>query len=182
MSDRYRQQAGPRLRTDDAVLLKTLAALKSHDRLLRPGSEVAVRVESAPADLIEQILKLLDRLSLARQAERRLNRFCAASAMNTNSAYSIRLRTPQPGPKEASSKSCIILATDATASKRMMSITIGLTFVAAAAPVAREPLPSCRCFLSLTRTTVCWRAVRHCGGAWWSTAPGKRQLDRPQQK
>ncbi len=71
-------------------------------------------------------------------------------------------------------------ATDAAASKRMMSITIGLTFVAAAAPVAREPLPSCRRFLSLTRTTVCWRAVRHCGGAWWSTAPGKRQRLRSQ--
>jgi hypothetical protein len=74
MSNRYRQQTGPRLRTGDTVLLKTLAALKSHDRLLRPGSEVAVRVESAPADLIERILRFPDRLSLARQAERRLNR------------------------------------------------------------------------------------------------------------
>jgi hypothetical protein len=65
-------------------------------------------------------------------------------------------------------------ATDAAASKRMMGITIGLTFVAAAAPVAREPSPSCRCFLPLTRTTVCWHAARHCGGASSSTAPGKR--------
>ena len=29
-------------------------------------------------------------------------------------------------------------------------------------------------FYSLTRTTVCWRAIRHCGGALWNTAPGKR--------
>ena len=69
-------------------------------------------------------------------------------------------------------------ATDAAASKRMMGITIGLTFVAAAAPVAREPSPSCRCFLPLTRTTVCWHAARHCGGASSSTAPGKRQCLR----
>ena len=45
--------------------------------------------------------------------------------------------------------------TDAAASKRMMSITIGLAFVAVAVPVARGPSPSSRCFLSRTRTTVC---------------------------
>jgi len=64
--------------------------------------------------------------------------------------------------------------TDAAASKPMMSITIGLTFVAVAVPVAGRPSPSCRYFLFLTRTTVCWHAARHCGGASWSTAPGKR--------
>jgi hypothetical protein len=56
-----------------------------------------------------------------------------------------------------------------------MSITIGLGSVAVAAPLAGRPSPSSHCFLSLTRITVCWHAVRHCGGAWWSTAPGKKR-------
>ena len=66
-------------------------------------------------------------------------------------------------------------ATDAAASRRTMSITTGLASVAVAAPVAGRPSPSCRVFLSLTRITACWLAVRHCGGALWSTAPGKRR-------
>jgi len=53
-----------------------------------------------------------------------------------------------------------------------MSIMIGLGSVAVAAGVAaRLPLSS-RCFLSLTPTTAYWRAVKRCGGALWSTAPG----------
>ena len=66
-------------------------------------------------------------------------------------------------------------ATDAAASRRTMSITIGLGSVAVAAPVARRPSLSSRCFLSLTPITACWRAVRRCGGDLWSTAPEKRR-------
>jgi hypothetical protein len=65
-------------------------------------------------------------------------------------------------------------AMDAAASRHTMSITTGLASVAVAAPVAGGPSPSSRVFRSLTRTTVCWLAVRRCGGALWSTAPGKR--------
>ena len=56
-------------------------------------------------------------------------------------------------------------ATDAAASRRTMNITTGLVSVAVAAPVVGGPSPFSRVFRSLTRTTVCWRAVRHCGGA-----------------
>ena len=66
-------------------------------------------------------------------------------------------------------------ATDAAASRHTMSITIGLRSVAVAAPVAGRLLLSFRCFLSPTRITACWRAVRRCGGDLWSTVPGKRQ-------
>ena len=59
-----------------------------------------------------------------------------------------------------------------------MNITTGLVSVAVAAPVVGGPSPFSRVFRSLTRTTVCWRAVRHCGDAWWSTAPGKKRLLR----
>ena len=65
--------------------------------------------------------------------------------------------------------------TDAAASRRTMSITTGLASVAVAAPVAGRPSPSCRGFRSLTRATAYWLVVRHGGGVWWSTAPGKRQ-------
>jgi len=65
-------------------------------------------------------------------------------------------------------------ATDAAASRRTMNTTTGLTSVAVAAPVAGKPSPFSRFFLRLIRITVCWRAVRLCGGALWSTAPGKR--------
>jgi hypothetical protein len=61
-----------------------------------------------------------------------------------------------------------------------MNIMTGLVSVAVAAPVVGGPSPFSRVFRSLTRTTVCWRAVKHCGGAWWSTAPGKRQRLRSQ--
>jgi hypothetical protein len=59
-----------------------------------------------------------------------------------------------------------------------MSITTGLASGAVAAPVAGKPSPSCRYFLFLTRTTVCWRVVRRCGGVLRSIAPGKRQCLR----
>lgn len=65
-------------------------------------------------------------------------------------------------------------ATDAVANRRTMNTTTGLASGGVAAPVAGKPLPSCRYFLFLTHTTVCWLAVRRCGGASRSTAPGKR--------
>jgi hypothetical protein len=65
-------------------------------------------------------------------------------------------------------------ATDVASSRRTMNTTTGSASVVVAAPVAGGPSPSSRCFLSLTRTTVCWRAVGHCGGALWNTALGKR--------
>ena len=72
-------------------------------------------------------------------------------------------------------ESCGPSAMDAAASKRMMSITIGLAFVVVVVPVARGPSHSSRCFLLLTRTTVCCRAVRHYGGALRNTIPGRRR-------
>jgi hypothetical protein len=69
-------------------------------------------------------------------------------------------------------------ATDAAASRRTMNITTGLASGAVVAPVVGRPSPSCRYFLFLTRTTVCWHAARHCGGASQNTAPGKRQCPR----
>jgi hypothetical protein len=66
-------------------------------------------------------------------------------------------------------------ATGAAASRRTTSIMIGLRSVAVAALVAGRPSLSSPCFLSLTPTTACWRAVRHCGGALWSTASGRRR-------
>jgi hypothetical protein len=57
-------------------------------------------------------------------------------------------------------------ATAAAASRRTMSIMTGSRSVAVAARIAERPSLSCRCFLSLTRITACWHAVRHCGGAW----------------
>ena len=66
------------------------------------------------------------------------------------------------------------LVTDAVASRRTMNTTTGLASGGVAAPVAGKPLPSCRSFLFLTHTTVCWLAVRRCGSASRSTAPGKR--------
>ena len=64
--------------------------------------------------------------------------------------------------------------TDAVASRRTMNTTTGLASGGVAVPVAGKPLPSCRSFLFLTHTTVCWFAVRRCSGASRSTAPGKR--------
>jgi len=66
-------------------------------------------------------------------------------------------------------------ATDAAVSRRTMNTTIGSGSGAAAAPVAGRPSHFFRCFRSLTRTTVCWRAARLCGGALWSIVPGKRR-------
>ena len=66
-------------------------------------------------------------------------------------------------------------AMDTAANRRTMNTTIGSGSGAVAVPVARKPSPFSRCFLSPTRTTVCWHAVRPCGGALWSTAPGKKQ-------
>ena len=66
-------------------------------------------------------------------------------------------------------------ATDAAASRRTMSTTIGLGSAVVAAPVAGRPLLSFRCFLSPTRITACWRAVRRCVGDLWNTALGKRR-------
>jgi hypothetical protein len=51
-----------------------------------------------------------------------------------------------------------------------MSITIGLASVVVAAQFAGRLSLSSHCFLSLTRITACWRAVRHCDGALWNTA------------
>ena len=64
---------------------------------------------------------------------------------------------------------------NAAASRRTISITTGFgNSVAVAAPVAYTFtfLPG---FRSLTRATAYWLVVRHGGGVWWSTAPGKRQ-------
>ena len=69
-------------------------------------------------------------------------------------------------------------ATGAAASRHTMNITTGLGSGAASAPVAGRPSPSFRCFLSLTRTTACWLAVRRSGDTGWSSAPGKRRCPR----
>lgn len=61
------------------------------------------------------------------------------------------------------------------ASRRTMSITIGLGFAGAAVSDAEGPLPFCRCFLSPTRITACWRAARHCCVALRSTVRGRRR-------
>jgi hypothetical protein len=88
------------------------------------------------------------------------------------------------GPETATTSSCgdalhvngiRSSATDAAASRHTMSITIGLGSVAVAAMVVGRLSLSSRCFLSLTPTTACWRAVMRCGGALWSTVPGRRR-------
>ena len=66
------------------------------------------------------------------------------------------------------------LVTDVAASRRTTSITTGFGSIAAAAPIAGRPSLSFRCSLFLTRISVCWRAVRHCCGALWSTVRGRR--------
>ena len=70
--------------------------------------------------------------------------------------------------------------TDTVASRRTMNITIGSGFVAVGVPAAGRLSPSYRRFRSLTLTTVCWPAARHCSGVLRSTAPGKRR--RPHSK
>jgi hypothetical protein len=49
---------------------------------------------------------------------------------------------------------------------------------AASATVAGRPSPSFHCFLSLTRTTAYWLAVRRSVDTGWSSAPGKRRCPR----
>jgi hypothetical protein len=61
------------------------------------------------------------------------------------------------------------------ANRRTMSITIGSGFAVAAVSVAEGRSPFCRCSLFPTRITACWRAVRHCCVALWSTARGRRR-------
>ena len=71
-------------------------------------------------------------------------------------------------------------ATGTAASRHTMNITTGLESGAASATVAERPSLSFRCFLSLTRTTACWLAVRRSGDTLWITAPGK--MRRPLSK
>jgi hypothetical protein len=66
------------------------------------------------------------------------------------------------------------LVMDGAASRHTTSITTGFGFIAAAAPIAGRPLPSFRCFLFLTRISVCWRVARRCCGALRSSAHGRR--------
>ena len=105
-------------------------------------------------------------------------RFCLSHFLSRRTSCS-RPIGPQAAPKSCCGGAPFVnairsSAMDAAASRRMMSITTGLTSGAAVAPVVGRPSPSCRAFRSLTRTIVCWRAVRHCGGSLWNTAPGKR--------
>jgi hypothetical protein len=65
-------------------------------------------------------------------------------------------------------------ATDAAARRRTISITIGLGSVAVSSLVAARPSLSSRCYLCLTRITVCWRTRRHYGDARWNTALGNK--------
>ena len=60
------------------------------------------------------------------------------------------------------------------ANRRTTSITIGSGFAAAVAEAAGRPSPCYRCFLCHTHITACWHAARHCCGALWSTAHGRR--------
>jgi len=88
------------------------------------------------------------------------------------------------GPKSAPTSSCgdvpfvngiRSLAMDAAASRRTMRITTGSRSAVAAALIAGKRSPSFRPSRSPTRTTASWLAVRPCGGASRSTAPGKKQ-------
>ena len=54
-------------------------------------------------------------------------------------------------------------ATDTAASRRTISIMIGLRFVAVAARCVERPSLSCHCFLSRIRITACWRVVMRSG-------------------
>jgi hypothetical protein len=105
-------------------------------------------------------------------------RFCLSHFASRRT--SSKLIGPRAAPKSSCGDARFVSATrssamDAAASRHTMSITTGLTSVAVAAPVAGRPSPSCRGFRFLTHTTVCWLAVRRCGGTLWSTALGKRQ-------
>jgi len=54
-------------------------------------------------------------------------------------------------------------ATDAAASRRTISIMIGLRSIVVAAPLAGRPSLFYHCFLSRTRITACWRVAMRCG-------------------
>ena len=104
-------------------------------------------------------------------------RFCLSHFLSRRT--SLKRSGPRVAPKSSCGDAPLVnaipsSAMDAAASRRTMSITTGLTSGAAVAPVVGRPSPSCRAFRSLTRTTVCGRAVRHCGGVLWNIAPGKR--------
>ena len=66
-------------------------------------------------------------------------------------------------------------ATDAAASRRTISIMIGLRFAAVAARCVERPSLSCHCFLSRIRITACCRVGMRCGADLQNTAPGKKQ-------
>ena len=68
--------------------------------------------------------------------------------------------------------------TVAGASRRTMSITIGLGSDAAFAPLAGRASLCFPCSLSLIPTTACWPVRRRFGDTLWSTARGKRRRRR----
>ena len=68
--------------------------------------------------------------------------------------------------------------TGAAASRSTMNITTGLGSGVASATVAGRPSRSFRCFLSLTRITAYWLAVRRSADTAWSSALGKRRFPR----
>jgi hypothetical protein len=61
------------------------------------------------------------------------------------------------------------------ASRRTMSITIGLGFAGADVSFAEGPSPFCLCLLCPIRITACWRAAGHCCVALWTTVRGRRR-------
>jgi hypothetical protein len=69
-----------------------------------------------------------------------------------------------------------LLATAVAASRRTTSITTGSGSVGAGARSARRHSRFFRCFLFLTRTSVCGHAARRCGAALRNTVHGRRQF------
>ena len=95
-----------------------------------------------------------------------------------------RTSSKPTGPRSAPTLSCDDVlfvsaiqssAMGAAASRRTINITTGLGSGAATALVATRPSLSSRRFLCLTRTIACWLVAKPCGGAWRSTALGKRR-------
>jgi len=95
-----------------------------------------------------------------------------------------RTSSKPTGPRSAPTLSCDDVlfvsaiqssAMGAAASRRTINITTGLGSGAATALVATRPSLSSHRFLSLTRTIACWLVAKPCGGAWRSTALGKRR-------
>src|SRR5262245_27859723 len=66
-----REQARPRLGTDDTVGREPLARLERHDCLLCLASEIAIRIERAATRLVQQVLELPYFFSLVRQPQYR---------------------------------------------------------------------------------------------------------------